>query len=303
VYADILRRFGEQIAHELEFHKLKSDKIGIDVEVPSLVKALNNAGVRLAPNGDKALMKARATKTRDEVECHRIAAAITEAGFDKVKSAIRPGVSEMELRGIFMNEVYRLGADFAPTADIMSGPRSFPNNQITTDRLIRPQELIVFCACNLSYMGYRTCYYRTFSCGAPNQAQRDTFTKVRDYLYDAIKLVRPGATTKELAEKWPRAEEYGWPDEDTAFWMQWGHGIGLSIAERPTVTRIWSLEYPERLDEGMVIALETLLPTGIKNESYPESEAVRLEEMLYVTEGGHDLLSRWPIDEITACNC
>ena len=111
-YAQILRRFGGQIAHELESQRLKGGRIGVDVEVPSFVRALNSAGVKLAANGDKALTKARTKKTQDEVECHRIAAAITESGFEMVKRAIRPGVSEIELRAIFMNEVYRLGADF-----------------------------------------------------------------------------------------------------------------------------------------------------------------------------------------------
>ena len=111
--------------------------------------------------------------------------------------------------------------------------------------------------------------------------------------------MRPGANTKQLAEKWPRAEEFGYKDEDMAFWVQWGHGIGLSLAEPPTVTRLWSLDYPQEIKPGQTIALETWWPTGGKTHSGGQS--VRLEEMLVVTETGAELLSQWPIDELTVC--
>jgi Xaa-Pro aminopeptidase len=64
-------------------------------------------------------------------------------------------------------------------------------------------------------------------------------------------------------------------------WIQWGHGIGLSLAEPPSVTRLWSLEYPDTIKAGMTIALETWLPTRLKGDtSYPRGQSVRIEEML-----------------------
>jgi len=295
-----LQRFAEQIKKEMEEHGIKGEVLGIDSYSPLLVKALENVGINVSLDGAKALMKARTIKTRDEIECLRMAASIVEAGWSKVKEAIKPGVTEMELKGIFVGEIARLGGEDYGTGNIYSGPRGWCNNIITSDRAIRPGDLIVFLGCNVGWMGYRTCYYRTFVCGKPTQEQKDTFAKVRDYLYDAIKIIKPGVTTKELAEKWPKAEEFGYPDEVTAHWIQFGHGIGLSLADPPSITRAWSLEFPQRLEAGMALALETWLPTP-SSPSYPRGQSVRLEEMLAVTETGYELLTQWPIDELTIC--
>jgi len=86
-------------------------------------------------------------------------------------------------------------------------------------------------------------------------------------------------------------------DEDEAFWIQWGHGIGLSLAEPATVTRLCSIDYPEKLRAGMTMAFETWWPTGGKVQKGGQS--VRLEEMVLMTEGGFELLSLGPIDELT----
>ncbi len=296
-----LKKFSDQIKKEMDDRGLRGETLGVDAYVLPLVKALENAGIKTSVDGGRALMKARTTKTRDEVECLRMAASIVEAGWYKVKTIIRPGTTELELRGNFLGEIARLGGEEYGTANIYSGPRGWCNNIITGDRAIRPGDLIVFLGCNVGYMGYRTCYYRTFVCGKPTQAQNDTFARTRSYLYDALEIVKPGTTTKELAEKWPKAEEFGYPDESVAHWIQWGHGIGLSLSEPPSVSRLWSLDYPERLEAGMTIALETWLPTP-PSPGYPRGQSVRLEEMALVTETGYDLLTQWPIDELTVCD-
>ena len=45
---------------------------------------------------------------------------------------------------------------------------------------------------------------------------------------EAIRLVRPGATTADIVSVWPTAQEFGFPDEEAAFALQYGHGVGLS---------------------------------------------------------------------------
>ncbi len=91
-------------------------------------------------------------------------------------------------------------------------------------------------------------------------AQRDAYTKCRELIDTAIAQVKPGATTADIVSLWPKAEEFGFPSEEAAFGLQYGHGIGLSIWERPIFSRMISLEHPEVLEEGMVFALETYWP-------------------------------------------
>lgn len=305
VYERQLEKFANLIKAELKQHGISKDSLGIDTYSPSIINSLREVGIKAHLKGSKAMAEARKIKTRDEVECLRMAASIAESIFAKFKEVIKPGVTEAQLRAIATYTAYMAGADWASAPDINSGPHTSRGIAIQcSDRAIRPGDLIAAALCNISYNGYKTCYYRTFSCGRPSQAQKDAYAKALDLLYSAINAIKPGATTKDLAEKWSKAEEMGVaarPNEDAAVLMQWGHGIGLGLYETPIISRIWSLEYPERLEPGMTLAMETLWPTQEKSPEYPYGQTVRIEEMLHVTEIGVEVLSKWPVDEITAC--
>ena len=55
-----------------------------------------------------------------------------------------------------------------------------------------------------AYMGYRTCYYRTFAVGSASRPRWSTPTSAAATILDeAIALIRPGATTAEVVEVWP----------------------------------------------------------------------------------------------------
>lgn len=298
-HAKQLEKFALGIKGEMKAHGIEGERIAVDANLESMTGALVKNGVKVSTDGQNILTEARTIKTREEIECLRMAASITEAAWMKCKDMLKPGVTELELRSAYYAEVFRQGGVPYGTGEIVSGPRTFVNSLMPGDRAVRPGDSVIMLGCETTYMGYQTCYYRTFTCGRPAVALKDAFARTRDYLYDAIKAVKPGATTKELAEKWPKAEEFGYKDEDEAFWIQWGHGIGLSLAEPPTVTRLWSIDYPEKLRPGMTMALETWWPASGKIENGGQS--VRLEEMLVVTEGGCELLSLWPIDELTVC--
>ena len=284
--------------HEVGSGGASKNSISLDVYNFALAKELEKLGISVDVRADEVMREARKKKTSNEVESIRIAASIAEAGFDVVKRSIVPGVTESEIKGKFVNELFRLGMEYVPSGEVTSGPRTFVNNNSTSDRMIRRGDNIIAMACNSSFMGYMVCYYRTFICGQPNQQQKDCFNQTRDVLYDAIKIVKPGITTKDIVEKWPKAEEFGYKNEDAALWVQWGHGIGVGIPEDPTCSRLWSLDYPEKIEEGMTLALETWLPTKERSGTYPRGQSTRIEEMMYVTSSGAELISKYPIDEL-----
>jgi len=109
---------------------------------------------------------------------------------------------------------------------------------------------------------------------------------------EAIRLVRPGATTADIVSVWPTAQEFGFPDEEAAFALQYGHGVGLSIWEKPVFSRLVSLEHPEVLEEGMVFALETYWPAS------DGWGAARIEEELVVTRDGCEVITKFPAEEL-----
>ena len=108
----------------------------------------------------------------------------------------------------------------------------------------------------------------------------------------AIAMVAPGVTTGDIVSLWPRAEEFGFPDETAAFALQYGHGVGLSIWEKPIFSRLVSLDHPEALEEGMVFALETYWPAA------DGWSAARIEEEVVVTAEGCEVITKFPAEEL-----
>ena len=123
----------------------------------------------------------------------------------------------------------------------------------------------------------------------------DAYKRCRDYLDAAIELVRPGRTTAEIAAVWPKAQEFGFPNEEAAFALQMGHGIGLAIWEKPMISRLVSLEHPHEIKPGMVFALETFWP------STDGWSAARIEEEIVVTATGHEVITRFPAEQLLVC--
>jgi Xaa-Pro aminopeptidase len=108
----------------------------------------------------------------------------------------------------------------------------------------------------------------------------------------SISLVKPGATTADIVSVWPKATDFGFPDEMAAFALQYGHGVGLSIWEKPIFSRLVSLDHPETLEEGMVFALETYWPAS------DGWSAARIEEELVVTADGCEVITKFPAEEL-----
>jgi Xaa-Pro aminopeptidase len=105
-------------------------------------------------------------------------------------------------------------------------------------------------------------------------------------------MIRPGATTADVVSIWPEAQEFGFPDEEAAFALQYGHGVGLSIWEKPIFSRLVSFDHPETIQEGMVFALETFWPAS------DGWSAARIEEQLVVTADGCEVITRFPAEEL-----
>ena len=224
-----------------------------------------------------------------------------EACFHTVLKKLRPGITEKQIYGEIARTAWSCGAEALDGGHVSSGPHSYPIAASMSDRIIRPGDIVLIDIFNLSFHGYKTCYYRNFSIGKPTQAQRDAWAKARDLTWAAIKRVKAGVTTKELVELWPKAQDFGYPDESIRPSANGVIEIGSLHSDAPMVSRIWSQDYPEVLQEGMVLALETQWPTGEITQGYPQGQMLRIEKGIAVTKNGYDLLSQWPIDEITEC--
>ncbi|WP_419998451.1 M24 family metallopeptidase [Streptomyces boninensis] len=288
--AGIAEDVAAKVARELREHGMAGEPLGVDLAEMPVLAALKAEGIDVV-DGQQLFLEARRIKTRDEISLLTQACSMVDAAYEELYAYLRPGVRENECVGVVSKVLYDLGSEYVEGVNAISGERCSPHPHVYSDRLIRPGDPAFFDILH-SHLGYRTCYYRTFAVGSASPAQRDAYTRCREYMDEAIALVRPGATTADIVRVWPRAEEFGFPDETAAFALQYGHGVGLSIWEKPIFSRLVSPTHPEVLEEGMVFALETYWPAG------DGWSAARIEEEVVVTADGCEVITKFPAEEL-----
>jgi Xaa-Pro dipeptidase len=113
---------------------------------------------------------------------------------------------------------------------------------------------------------------------------------------EAIALIKPGVATDKIARAFPKAQEIGFDSEMAAFGLNFCHGLGLGLHERPIISRLNSMEEPMELQAGMVFAVETYCPAtdGIS--------AARIEEEVIVTPKGAQVITLFPAQELPIAN-
>jgi len=95
--------------------------------------------------------------------------------------------------------LYEMGSDDVEAINAISGERCNPHPHNFTDRLVRPGDQAFFDILH-SFVGYRTCYYRTFNVGRATPAQHDAYKTCREWLDKAIDLIRPGVSTDTVVK-------------------------------------------------------------------------------------------------------
>jgi Xaa-Pro dipeptidase len=283
-------RLAERIKLELEERGLAGEPLGIDMADLVTIEALNRAGIHCT-DGSRVLLEARKIKTAEEVALLDHACGIVDAVYEEIYRMLRPGVYEHQVVAKAQQLLFEMGSDQVEAINAVSGDRCNPHPHVFSDRLLRPGDQAFFDVIH-SFMGYRTCYYRTFNVGGISQSQLDAYKQCREWLDAAIDLVRPGTTTDEIAAVWPTAEELGFPSEEACFGLQFGHGVGVGLYEPPMISRVHSFDCPIELEEGMVFALETYCAASDGHS------AARIEEEVVVTKDGNRILTRFPAEEL-----
>lgn len=279
-----------KIKIELEERGLENEPLGIDVVEPPVLFALQKEGITVV-DGQQLLMDARAIKTQDEITLLNMACMMVDAAYEELYRFMKPGVRENEAVALVNKVLYELGSEHVEGVNAISGERCSPHPHIFSDRVMRPGDPAFYDILH-SYMGYRTCYYRTFVIGSASQAQVDAYKRCRYYLDAAINTIKPGVTTADVVKLWPKAEEFGFPNEESCFALQYGHGVGLAIWEKPVFSRLVSFDSPQVIEEGMVFALETYWPAS------DGWSAARIEEQMVVTKDGVEVITRFPAEEL-----
>jgi Xaa-Pro aminopeptidase len=293
-------RVGLQSRAAQEIHSIMVEEgvgdmpLGVDWAETSIFLELMKAGIDVR-DGQQVMADAREIKSPDEIMLLTQACAMVDGVYQDIFEALKPGVRESDIVALAHARLFQMGSEFVEAINSIAGERCSPHPHVFTDRLIRPGDQAYFDIIHV-FNGYRTCYYRTFVVGRATTAQRDAFKRSREWMDAAIELVKPGVMTDQIAAVWPKAEEFGFSDEMDAFGLQFGHGVGVSLHERPIITRLNSFVDPLEIKEGMLFALETYCPAE------DGRSAARIEEEVVVTADGCQVITLFPCEELMVAN-
>jgi len=292
--AGLMESAVREIKGMLEDAGVADAPVGVDIIEPPFLFEMQRQGLRVV-DAQQLMLDARQIKSGDEIMLLNQAAAMVDGVYQDIVEALKPGIRENEIVALANKRLYEMGSDQVEAINAVSGERCNPHPHNFSDRIIRPGDQAFFDIIH-SFNGYRTCYYRTFSVGSATASQRDAYDKARAWMDASISKVMPGVGTDEVASVWPAASEFGFENEMAAFGLQFGHGLGLGLHERPIISRLNSMKEPVELQSGMVFALETYCPAS------DGFSAARIEEEVVVTPDGPRILTLFPAQELFIAN-
>jgi Xaa-Pro aminopeptidase len=292
--AGLFTRAAKEIASILRAEGVADMPLGLDIVEPPMLAALQAEGIRVE-DAQQVMLNAREVKSQDEITLLNTACAMVDGAYQLIAEKLKPGIRESQLVAEVTKFLFDLGSEHVDNINAVSGERCSPHPHVFSDRIIRPGDQAFFDIIQ-TFVGYKTCYYRTFTVGSATDAQRDAYKQAREWIDASIELMTPGRGTDEVAKVWPKAEEFGFSSEMECFGLQFGHSVGLFLHERPIISRLNSLDHPVEIKEGMVIALETYCPA---KDGY---SAARIEEEVVVTKDGPQVITRFPSAELFVAN-
>ncbi|GAA3507923.1 Xaa-Pro dipeptidase [Streptosporangium album] len=292
--AGLMEEAVRQIKGLLEDAGVAGEPVGVDLVEPPFLFEMERQGLRVV-DAQQFMLDARQIKSADEIMLLTQAAAMVDGVYQDIVEALKPGIRENDIVALAAKRLYEMGSDQVEAVNAVSGERCNPHPHNFSDRLIRPGDQAFFDIIH-SYNGYRTCYYRTFAVGSATPSQREAYARAREWMDASIAMIKPGVGTDQVAAVWPEATEFGFDNEMAAFGLQFGHGLGLGLHERPIISRLNSMREPIELQPGMVFALETYCPAS------DGFSAARIEEEVVVTEDGARLLTLFPAQDLVVAN-
>jgi len=292
--AGLFKQAAKEIKDILKREGVAEMPLGLDICEPPMLFALQEAGIEVR-DGQQMMLAAREIKSHDEITLLNIASSMVDGVYQDIAAELKPGVKESQIVAMATKRLYEMGSDCVEAINSISGERCSPHPHNFTDRLIRPGDQAYFDIIH-SFIGYRTCYYRTFTVGSSTAPQREAYKRARQWMDDAIEMLKPGLSTDKAAEQLPKASDIGFESEMAAFGLNFCHGLGLGLHERPLISRLNSFAEPYELKAGMVFAVETFCPAtdGVS--------AARIEEMVVLSPEGAKIISLYPAKELPVAN-
>ena len=274
---------------DLSKNYFKSKKIAIDVLNGPAVAALNKEGIEVV-DAKLILEQARVIKSPDELKCMKAAIEVAEKGVSKMRSELKPGMTEDELWSILHKTNIENGGEWIECRILSSGQRTNPWMQESSNKVIQHGEIVAFDTDMVGPYGYCADISRAFVVGNKfNDSQKKLYGMALDQINHNSRLIKDGVSFKEFTEKsWVLPEDY-YPNRYSVM----VHGIGM-CDEWPAI------RYPNdggdrsgTFFKNMTITVESYIgKVGGK-------EGVKLEQQYLVAENGLELMSHHPLEDIS----
>ena len=265
-----------------------ADRLAIDRADLEGVDALRAEGFHLV-EGQRLLEVARSVKSVEEIECMRRSLAVADIGMQRMRDALRPGLTENELWAELHHANIAHGGEWIETRLLSSGPRTNPWFQEASARVIAEGDLVSFDTDMVGPYGYCSDVSRTFYCGSaqPSRAQRSLYALAVEQVEYNRALLRPGLGFREFVERaWPIPARFN--DQNYGCIA---HGVGL-VDEWPGIG--CDATDPTQMDgvfvPGMTICVESYIG------EVGGTEGVKMEQQVLITETGHEVLSLFPLE-------
>ena len=261
------------------------DDVHLPVKSYGRLREMLGDEVELVPAGG-LVEDLRAVKDAVEVERIRAAARLAD---DALREVLERGLAGRTERDVALNLEFtqrRLGAEAVSFPPIVAAaaqgalPHASPRDEVIPERTL----VVVDWGCKLD--GYASDCTRTFATGELDPRDREVYDLVARAQEEALAAVRPGPTgrdvdavARDIINAAGHAEHFG---------HGLGHGVGLDVHEGPRLATTSTAV----LEAGNVVTVEP----GVY---VPGAVGVRIEDLVVITEDGHDVLSGYTKELVT----
>jgi Xaa-Pro aminopeptidase len=279
------RLWADEIEALLRQYGGANRRLAVDRCDPLGALRLLSHGVQLF-DAQEAAEQARLVKSPEEIACMQAAMDVCDIAIDRMRAALRPGITENQLWSMLHETNIAHGGEWIECRLLSSGPRTNPWFNESSDRVIEAGDIVGFDTDMVGPFGYLADISRSYICPGrkPTDRHRRLYDLAQAQILHNMEVLRPGLSFREFAERcWPVPEEYV-PNR----YMMMVHGCGF-VDEYPSVAYVADWQdwgYDGLFEENMVVSVESYIgevggPDGIK-----------LEQQVVITPTGARPLSR-----------
>lgn len=281
------RSWAAEIVDLVHRHGAGNRRLAVDRCEPWGAQLLTGAGIELF-DAQEPLEQARMVKTQEEIQYMQLSMEVCDLAIDRMRSAVRPGMTENELWSILHQTNIAYDGEWIECRLLASGPRTNPWFQECGNRVIQAGDLVCFDTDMIGPGGYLADVSRAFVCPGVRATaeQRRLYEIAQEQVLFNVELLRPGLAFREFSARcWNVPAAF----TDNRYMMM-VHGAGLAD-EYPSLVYLQDFEgwgYDGVFLENMVVCVESYIG------EVGGREGVKLEEQVLITRNGPVSMSRAP---------